>query len=438
MPTWRAAARAATRLGAAAVLLACPVAAQDGASLVVSPPGRSVKLKVGDRRGFSAVSPVPGTRYAWSLDGGASGEGTHFEYRPTSAHVGRHEVAVTAVAGEVASRHTWTIEVEALGPPKIVRASPSMAVVQVPPDEPLRLELEVEGGALTDQVTVQWTIDGSPAGEGQYLAVRAPAKGARRVRAVATSSHGGAVMREWRLVAAGGAGREPQTASDVRPLRVGGAALPPAEPTATPEAPVELPAASPPAPPKPEPPRVEPARVAAAREAPRIERVRAETRRPEPEARPEREPRREPDPPREPPGRLARAVVPDEPEPLPMAPPPPPSPPPTGVTEDDVRALMFRYEQAWRTRNVAELRRIGHIENEDQARSLTKYFATTRDLEVAVHVKDLKVNGGRGTVRFTRRDRFRDPGGREVAQESPAIEKTVVRTPEGVRFAPRS
>ena len=102
-----------------------------------------------------------------------------------------------------------------------------------------------------------------------------------------------------------------------------------------------------------------------------------------------------------------------------------------------MRALMFRYEQAWRTRNAAELRRIGHVETDEQEAALVNYFAAANDLEVAVHVLELRVDDGHGVVRFTRRDRFRDPAGREVAKESPAIEKTVVRTPSGVRFAPR-
>ena len=39
---------------------------------------------------------------------------------------------------------------------------------------------------------------------------------------------------------------------------------------------------------------------------------------------------------------------------------------------------------------------------------------------------------------FTRRDRFRDPTTRQVSQKLPAIGKTIVRTPEGLRFTPKS
>jgi len=52
-------------------------------------------------------------------------------------------------------------------------------------------------------------------------------------------------------------------------------------------------------------------------------------------------------------------------------------------------------------------------------------------------VLDIQNDGDRSTVRFTRRDRFRDPTGRMITQESPPIEKHVVRAPDGLRFEPR-
>jgi hypothetical protein len=160
----------------------------------------------------------------------------------------------------------------------------------------------------------------------------------------------------------------------------------------------------------------------------------------EPEAaRPRIERAPKPKPPPEQVARVAPRPEPAEAPPPPAPPPPPAAPPaPAGVTEDDVRALLFRYEHAWRTRDVVELKRIGNIGSDDEERSLHKYFADVRDLDVAVHVIDLKVDGQRGTVRFTRHDRFKNPSGREISQRSPPIEKTIVRTPDGVKFAPRS
>ena len=162
-PRRRTAAYAAAGMVALAALGGRTAGAQDGTSLVVSPAGRAVEIRVGERRGFSAVSPVPGVRYAWSLDGTASGSGSRFEFRPGAAHVGTHEVSVTAVAGEAASRHTWTVRVEAVAPPKVVRASPSMDVLELPADEPLQLELHVEPSTAADDVTVRWTVDGAAA-----------------------------------------------------------------------------------------------------------------------------------------------------------------------------------------------------------------------------------------------------------------------------------
>ena len=51
---------------------------------------------------------------------------------------------------------------------------------------------------------------------------------------------------------------------------------------------------------------------------------------------------------------------------------------------------------------------------------------------------EIRPEGDGATVRFTRRDRFRDPTGRIVTQESPPIEKRVVRASDGLRFEPGS
>src|SRR5262245_5094373 len=96
---------------AAAILVACVLdaSAEDVTPLVVSPPGERVELRVGQRRGFSAVLPDPGAEYTWLLDGARTGKGSQFELRPTAAFVGTHEVSVTAVAPSVAARHTWVV-----------------------------------------------------------------------------------------------------------------------------------------------------------------------------------------------------------------------------------------------------------------------------------------------------------------------------------------
>lgn len=393
--------------GALLVGWALHVRAEPATPLVVSPPGRAIEVRVGQRRAFSALLAQAGVEYAWTLDGAPSGKGSQFEFRPTAAFVGRHEVAVTALAGTVAARHTWVVTVEAVGPPAIARAVPEGAVVRARAGEALTFELQAEAAALTDRVVVRWTLDETVVGEGPRIVVRAPASGQQRLRAVATSEYGGAVVREWRIDASGAAAPtttvppsppaivpDPELAEIVR--RAKPEAPRPREPAKPPRAVVK------PAPKKAEPVRSKPPAAPAPK---KIE--------------------------------TARATPPADPAP-PEPPPPPPPPPPAGVTEDDVRALMFRYEQAWRRRDAAELRRIGHVATDEQERALADYFATTRDLEVAVHVIELRVEGGRGTVRFTRRDRFRDPAGREVAKESPPIEKTVVRTPGGVHFGPRS
>jgi hypothetical protein len=108
------------------------------------------------------------------------------------------------------------------------------------------------------------------------------------------------------------------------------------------------------------------------------------------------------------------------------------------VSDAEVRAFLDRYVRSWRTRDVTELRRIGQVADERQAQALAKYFESVGDLDVEVNVLEISGSGDRRTVRFTRRDRFRDPAGREISKESPPIEKTIVRTPDGLKFAPRS
>jgi hypothetical protein len=109
-----------------------------------------------------------------------------------------------------------------------------------------------------------------------------------------------------------------------------------------------------------------------------------------------------------------------------------------GPSQDAVRGLLDRYAAAWRGHDVDTLRAIGQITNDGQASAMRAYFANVGDLEVEVRVLDIRSDGDRATVRFTRRDRFRDPAGREIAKESPPIEKHVVTTPQGVRFGPSS
>ena len=82
------------------------------------------------------------------------------------------------------------------------------------------------------------------------------------------------------------------------------------------------------------------------------------------------------------------------------------------------------------------LRDLGQISSERAAQALRRYFADLEDFDVEVDLLGLRSEGGRTIVRFVRRDRFRDPSGRMVLEESPPIEKEVVQTPEGLRFAP--
>ncbi|HTD26959.1 MAG TPA: hypothetical protein VK649_08270 [Candidatus Elarobacter sp.] len=146
---------------------------------------------------------------------------------------------------------------------------------------------------------------------------------------------------------------------------------------------------------------------------------------------------------------VARAAPPTSaPREVPVAPPrtlpprvasvppsPAPAPPAPGaeITTSEIEVLLQRYAKAWRGHDVEELRRIGQVTSEVQAAALRDYFARVEDLDVEVQLLEVRPRGDHRTVRFTRRDRFRDPLGRLVTQET-AVQKDIARTANGLRF----
>ena len=95
--------------------------------------------------------------------------------------------------------------------------------------------------------------------------------------------------------------------------------------------------------------------------------------------------------------------------------------------------MVFRFGDHVLDIERRELRRIGQITSEAQAAALRDYFARVDDLDVEVQLLEVRPRGDHRTVRFTRRDRFRDPLGRLISQETP-VQKDVARTASGLRF----
>ena len=67
------------------------------------------------------------------------------------------------------------------------------------------------------------------------------------------------------------------------------------------------------------------------------------------------------------------------------------------------------------------LLRLGQVANDRAANGLRRYFSQVEDFDVEVDLLGLRSEGGRTIVRFFRPD---------------GLEKEVVQTPEGLRFAP--
>ncbi len=356
-----------------AVLLAIPSAATD----------QVLKVRVGEGVTFSAHAGGDGASYLWTMDGRRVDGARTWQYVPTPSDIGEHRVALTVADAGAAVRQWWTVRVGPPRPPRLVRDLPATATVTVPFDGTAELGVVARAAVPGEPLHVVWTIDGEPAGEGPTLRLRGTRAGTLRARALVTGGFGAAVAREWQVEVA--AAPPPTTLPPLAAVSPQ-TTLPRAAPATT-----TLPRTAAP------PSTTLPPAVVAARE-------------PEPPA----------------------------PRPAPVAPPstlPPPEPSPTSA--DEVQQLLDRYAAAWRRRDVDELRRIGQIRTDAQAEGLRRYFATVEDFDVEVRVLGVTRKGDRTSVRFVRRDRFRDATGEVVSKESPAIEKDVVSTADGLRFAPQ-
>lgn len=362
-------------------------------ALAVSPGARKVRLRVGERQRFRAKAPNGSSGFSWRLDGRAVADGTTtWEFTPTAPQVGTHELLVTD-HGSGLTRHGWAVRVEPPLPPRVLGTAPAAQTLEVDEREGVRLSMQARPSARGETVRTTWTVDGAAAGEGDSVRLVLPRAGRVRARAVAVGSLGSAVVREWEIV--------------VRPVEV--AAL---TPTTT----------SLPPPPRPTTTLPPPARrPTSTTTLPALARAPQPTTPTAPAA--------------VPPQAAAPEVASIPPSPAPGSTPPAPVPGSTpAVTTRDVEALLERYAAAWREHDVEELRRMGLVTSNAQAEALQDYFDRTRDLDVEVRLLDVTTEGERLTVRFIRQDRFRNPAGRVVSQESPPLQKDVVRTPGGLRM----
>src|SRR5262249_57220944 len=88
--------------------------------------------------------------------------------------------------------------------PRGVPAAPAGDTVSVDIDQPVSLRFDVRPSAPGETVSVAWTVDGMPAGQGDTLRWSWNEPANARARAVATSSLGSAVGREWRIMVRAG------------------------------------------------------------------------------------------------------------------------------------------------------------------------------------------------------------------------------------------
>jgi len=361
-------------------------------------------VRVGEERQFAVAATGPDLRYGWTVDGAPAGTGPAWTYLPGPGDVGRRRVEVAVAARDGTERRTWVVRVRAARPPDLVLAEPASPNIDVEPPKAVQLRVRAEPRPSEHLRTI-WQVDGSAAGEGETFTLRADRPGTRVVRATVQSDLGTATRLEWRVNAL-----EPEPPVDVASRREPAPSVVPTEPEREAEPPPPVPAAR-----EPEPSPASEAVPPAKEPAP-----------PPAIAAPAPPPARAV--PAEPPRRRAAAADPGATAGVRLASRGP------GTSEEEVRMWLERYAAAWRAHDVDALRRMGQITTDGEADALRSYFETVRDLDVELNVIALRAEGDQITVRFTRRDRFRDPAGRLVLKESPTLEKQIVRTPAGLRF----
>jgi len=389
-----------------------------------SPRARKVRLRVGERQRFAAPAVGGEARCTWRLDNQTvPGMALTWDFVPTPAHMGAHRVTLRLDGPAGFAERWWAVRVEPPRPPRVEVASPADPALEVTPDQAVELVLRTRPSADGETVRTSWTVDGVLAGEGERLELTPSRLGRIRVRALATGSLGSATAREWEI--------------DARPT-----VLAAATPTTVPATPPTLP---------PPPPTTAPAATTTTVPVLPVHPTTTLAARPSP---PQPAPTSRPAPPRAttttlptvaratPPTTAAREVPIAPPRTLPprvaSVPPstaPAPSAAGTEISTSEIEVLLQRYAAAWRKHDVDELRRIGQITSEAQAAALRDYFARVDDLDVEVQLLEVRPRGDHRTVRFTRRDRFRDPLGQLVSQETP-VQKDVARTASGLRFVP--
>ena len=321
---------------------------------------------------FSVAPAGASGVWEWSLDGRSTAMGRTWTFAPGPEAVGTHRVRVVASSPGGRRVQQWAVRVRPPLPPRIASAAPEATTIEIPADGGTDLAIHPAPTGAGDEPSVEWTLDGVRAGYGERLHVTGARPGTIRARAVVTDALGVAVAREWRIVVS-----PPPTVVAAVPAQPSTTVAPPPKTTTT---------------------------VAAVAST-------TTTRTTVP------------------------PLVPTTTEPPVVARRTEPEPAPRAASTPEIRSFLERYASAWRARDVEALAAIGQVTNERQAAALRRYFDGVQDFDVEVALLDVRTEGDRVIVRFTRRDRFRNPGGEMVTKESPPIEKAIVRTAGGLRFA---
>jgi hypothetical protein len=188
---------------------------QPGLTLVsIDPSRRSLRLRIGEAREFAAVAGEVAV-YRWTLDKRIVSTDPRWTYRPRVGKTGRRRVVLTAWNSKGMARRHWTVSVRSARPPRILTALHAPDALELAVGERLPIKVLVQPATEGEKLSIAWTLNGKPAGNGDAFVLTPRRAGTLLVRAEATTDLGAQVAREWRVTVVQAIARKPRAGKQI-------------------------------------------------------------------------------------------------------------------------------------------------------------------------------------------------------------------------------
>ena len=153
---------------------------------------------MGEPAVFSVDAP-DAAAMRWQLDGTTVGAGPTWTFEPGPEDIGRHVVRLAVAGPTGVTRRRWDVWVRPPRLPRVAAREPATDTVSVEVGREVVLRFDARPATPGESVRIVWTVDGAPAGEGDTLRWSASEPADVRVRALAVGSLGAVVGQDWRI-----------------------------------------------------------------------------------------------------------------------------------------------------------------------------------------------------------------------------------------------